>query len=101
MEVPLENYLILSAILFFIGVVAVMVRRNAIVLLMGVELMLNSANLVFLAFSRVHHSNDGHVFVFVVIAVAAAEAAVGLAIVLNIYRHRRTINVDEANAMKF
>ena len=99
--VPLENFLVLAAVLFFIGVIAVMVRRNAIVLLMGIELMLNSVNLTLLAFSRAHHNHDGHIFVFFIIAVAAAEAAVGLAIMLNIYRHRRNINVDEANALKF
>ncbi|MFT7621951.1 MAG: NADH-quinone oxidoreductase subunit K [Myxococcota bacterium] len=98
--VPIDHYLILAAILFSIGAAGVMTRRNALVILMSVELMLNAANLTFLAFARMHGDNTGHVMVFFVIAVAAAEAAVGLAIVLNVFRHKRTVNVDDIRALK-
>ena len=99
-SVPIEYYLVLAAVLFCIGAVGVLTRRNALVLLMSVELMLNAANLTLLAFARLHGDNTGHVMVFFVIAVAAAEAAVGLAILLNVFRHRETINVDELRALK-
>lgn len=100
MAVPLNNYLILGAILFSLGALGVLVRRNAIVVFMCVELMLNAVNLTFLAFSRARGDMDGHVISFFVIAVAAAEAAVGLAIFLHLFRGRRTLNVDEANLMR-
>ena len=100
MSIPLSYYLILSAALFSIGVVGVMARRNAIVVLMSVELMLNASNLTFIAFAKYRQDMNGHVFAFFNIAVAAAEAAVGLAIVINIFRHYRTVNVDEVTALK-
>ena len=86
--------------LFCIGAAGVMTRRNALVILMSVELMLNAANLTILAFARMHGDNTGHVMVFFVIAVAAAEAAVGLALVLSIFRHKRSVNVDDIRALK-
>ncbi|OGP98959.1 MAG: NADH-quinone oxidoreductase subunit K [Deltaproteobacteria bacterium RBG_19FT_COMBO_52_11] len=99
--VPLSGYLILSAILFSIGVVGFLLRRNAIVLFMSIELMLNAANLAFVAFSRYLHSMDGQIFVFFVMSVAAAEAAVGLAIIMAVFRTKETVNVDEVNLMKW
>ena len=99
-SVPLEHYLILAAILFMIGACGVMTRRNALVILMSIELMLNAANLTFLTFARMHGDHQGHVMVFFVIAVAAAEAAVGLAIVLAVFRHKRAVNVDDVRALK-
>ncbi len=99
--VPLSSYLILSAILFTIGVVGFLLRRNTIVIFMSIELMLNAANLALVAFSRFLHSMDGQIFVFFVMSVAAAEAAVGLAIIIAIYRTRETVNADEMNLMKW
>jgi NADH-quinone oxidoreductase subunit K len=99
--VPLSSYLILSAILFSIGVVGFLLRRNTIVIFMSIELMLNAANLALVAFSRFLHSMDGQIFVFFVMSVAAAEAAVGLAIIMAIYRTRETVNADEMNLMKW
>ena len=99
-EVPLSYYLIVSAILFVLGAFAVIVRRNALIIFMGVELMLNAVNLTFIAFSRFRGDLDGHSVALFVMAVAAAEAAVGLAIVLNLYRHRRTVNVDEVRSLR-
>jgi len=99
--VSLSSYLILSAILFSIGVIGFMLRRNTIVIFMSIELMLNAANLAFIAFSRFLHSLDGQIFVFFVMAVAAAEAAVGLAIIMAMYRTRGTVNADEMNLMKW
>jgi NADH-quinone oxidoreductase subunit K len=99
-SIPLSYYLILAAALFTVGIIGVMIRRNAIVLLMSVELVLNAANLTFIAFSKYRNDIDGHVFSFFVIAVAAAEAAVGLAIVLNIFRHFHSTNVDEVTQLK-
>tara|TARA_B100000886_G_C20320712_1_gene447963 strand:+ start:379 stop:684 length:306 start_codon:yes stop_codon:yes gene_type:complete len=96
----LNSYLIIAAALFSIGLFGVITRRNGIAVLMGVELILNSANLNFVAFSRFGGMNlDGHVFALVVIVLAAAEAAVALAIVINIYNNLNTINVDEASSM--
>ena len=96
----LNNYLIVAAALVSIGLFGVITRRNGIAVLMGVELILNSANLNFVAFSRFGGMNlDGHVFALVVIVLAAAEAAVALAIVINIYNNLNTINVDEASSM--
>ncbi len=97
--VPTTWYLLLAAILFGIGLVGVLTKRNALIVMMCVELMLNAANLTFLAFARQRASVDGHAIAFFVIAVAAAEAAVGLAIVLAIYRTRGGIHVDEARAL--
>ena len=92
--------LVLSIILFTIGATGFVVRRNAIVVLMCVELMLNAANLAFIAFSRQHIDLTGHIYVFMIMTVAAAEAAVGLAIVVLIFRTRRAVNLDEINLMK-
>lgn len=92
--------LLLSIILFTIGATGFVVRRNVIVVLMSVELMLNAANLAFIAFSRQHIDLTGHIYVFMVMTVAAAEAAVGLAIVVLIFRTRRKVNLDEINLMK-
>lgn len=99
--VPLSAYLILSAVLFTIGVVGFLLRRNLIVIFMSIELMLNAANLAFVAFSRFLNALDGQIFVFFVMAVAAAEAAVGLAIILAVFRTRETVNADEVNMMKW
>ena len=97
----LNNYLYISAILFSLGTFAVMTRRNGIAVLVGVELILNAANLNFVAFSRFGGMNiDGHIFSLFVIVLAAAEAAVALAIVINIYNNLHTINVDDAAMMK-
>jgi NADH-quinone oxidoreductase subunit K len=100
-NVPPECYLVLSAILFTIGVIGALARRNAIVVFMCIELMLNAVNLTFVTLSRFLQSIDGVLFAFFVIAVAAAEAAVGLAIFVMIYRSRETINVDEINLLKW
>jgi NADH-quinone oxidoreductase subunit K len=89
-----------AALLFIIGVVGVLTRRNALVILMSVELMLNAANLTLLTFARVRGDNGAHVLAFMVIAVAASEAAVGLAIVIHVFRHFRTVNVDEVQQLK-
>ncbi len=96
---PIQAYLLLAAVLFAIGLLGVLLKRNALIVMMSVELMLNAANLTFLAFARQRASLDGQAIAFFVIAVAAAEAAVGLAIVLAIYRTRGGINVDEARAL--
>ena len=98
--VPLSWYLTLSAMLFVIGVVGVLVRRNALVIFMSIELMLNAANLAFVAFARELHSLDGQIFVFFVMTVAAAEVAIGLAIIVNVYRLKETVYVDEINLLK-
>jgi NADH-quinone oxidoreductase subunit K len=99
--VPLSAYLLLSAVLFTVGVVGFLLRRNLIVIFMSIELMLNAANLAFVAFSRFLNALDGQIFVFFVMAVAAAEAAVGLAIILAVFRTRETVNADEVNMMKW
>jgi len=97
----LNSYLVLSAILFSLGLYTVVTRRNAVAILMGVELILNAANINFVAFSKfVTHNLDGHLISVFIIMLAAAEAAVALAIVLNLYNDRGHINVDEANTLK-
>ena len=97
----LNTYLFVAAILFSLGAFGVMTRRNGIAILMGVELILNAANINFVAFSRFGGMNlDGHIFALLVIVLAAAEAAVALAIIINIYNNMNTINVDEASALK-
>jgi NADH-quinone oxidoreductase subunit K len=96
----LNNYLILSAILFAIGTIGVLTRRNAIVIFMCVELMLNAVNLTFIAFSRYLGNIDGQIFVFFVMTVAAAEAAVGLALMIAFYKNRESIDVEDVNLMK-
>jgi NADH-quinone oxidoreductase subunit K len=100
MPVPLAAYQILAAVLFTIGVVGVLVRRSALIIFMSIELMLNAVNLSFVAFSRQHASMDGHIFVFFVMAVAAAEVAVGLAILVAIFRNKETANVDDVHLLK-
>ena len=99
--VPSSYYLVLSAILFTIGVIGVLVRRNAIVIFMCIEMMLNAVNLTFITFSRYLNSLDGQIFVFLVMTVAAAEVAVGLAIVVSIFRLKETTDVDEISLMKW
>jgi NADH-quinone oxidoreductase subunit K len=99
--VPPVFYLVLSGILFTIGVIGALTRRNAIVVFMCIELMLNAVNLTFITFSRFLQSMDGVLFAFFVMAVAAAEAAVGLAIFVLVYRSRETVNVDEINLLKW
>lgn len=99
--VPISYYIILSAVLFGLGVIAVVFKRNIITIFMGIELMLNAVNLAFVAFSREFNQFDGLVFVFFVIVVAAAEAAVGLAIVMAIARNRKSLNVEDINLLKF
>ncbi|MFQ5431436.1 MAG: NADH-quinone oxidoreductase subunit NuoK [Nitrospinota bacterium] len=100
MPLPLNYYLLLSAVLFVIGVVGVLTRRNAIIVYMSIELMLNAVNLTFIAFSRQLNDMGGHVFTFMVMAVAASEAAVGLAIIIALFRNRSSVNVDEVNLLK-
>jgi NADH-quinone oxidoreductase subunit K len=95
------HYIALAVILFVIGAVGVLVRRNAIVIFMCVELMLNAANLAFVGFSRLHGTLDGQVIAFFVMVVAAAEVVVGLAIITSIYRTRRSASVDDANLLKY
>lgn len=99
--VNITAYLLVGAALFGIGIIGVMMSRNIIVLLMAVELMLNAANLVIVAFSRVLNLMDGHAFVFLVLAVAAAEAAVGLAMVITIYNNRKSVNIDRYSLLKW
>lgn len=99
--VPLDYYIILSAFLFVVGVVGVIISRNLIVMFMAVEIMLNAANLALMAFSRHLRLMDGHVFVFLVMTVAAAEAAVGLAIIIAVFRSRESVDADRLNLMKW
>ena len=99
--VPLSFFLLLGAVLFTIGAFGVLARRNVIVIFMSIELMLNAVNLVFVAFARQLHSMDGQVAVFFVMTVAAAEAAVGLAIIITVFRNRETVNADELNLMRW
>ena len=99
--VPLEYYLVLSAIIFAIGVIGVLIRRNLIVVLMSIELMLNAVNLTFVAFANSRASMDGQVIVFFVMAVAAAEAVVGLAIIISVFRHRQSLDPQEMQLLKW
>jgi len=99
--VTLQHYLFLSAALFTLGVIGVMFRRNLIVILMSLELMLNAVNLTFIAFARYLGSVEGQIIVLFVMVVAAAEVAVGLAIAVTVFRQRGSINVDEVNLMKW
>jgi len=101
MTVNLNWYLALSALLFCIGVAGVLTRRNALVIFMSIELMLNAVNLSFIAFARFIPSVTGQVFVFFIMAVAAAEVAVGLAIIVTIFRHQETLDIDKVNIMKW
>jgi NADH-quinone oxidoreductase subunit K len=99
--VPLDHYLSLAAVIFAIGVIGVLVRRNLIVVLMSIELMLNAVNLTFIAFSRYLGSMQGQVIVFFVMAVAAAEAVIGLAIVIAVFRHRQSLDPQEMQLLKW
>ena len=98
--VPLQYYQLVAALLFTIGLVGVLVRRSALVIFMSIELMLNAVNLSFVAFSRLHGQMDGQIFVFFVMSVAAAEVAVGLAILVAIFRNRETASVDDVHLLK-
>ena len=94
------GYLVVSALLFVTGAIGVLMRRNALIMLMSLELMLNAVNLSFVAYARMLNNLSGHVFVFIVITVAAAEAAVGLAIILTIYRSKETVDADQMTLMR-
>src|SRR6516165_9271046 len=100
MNVGLQHYLVVSAMLFCLGLLGVIVRRNLLIIYMGLELMLNAANLALVAFSRFNNNLDGQVFVFFVITVAAAEVAVGLALIVALYRKRQTAHVEDLTLMK-
>jgi NADH-quinone oxidoreductase subunit K len=99
--VTLTHYLILSAILFIIGVVGVLLRRNAIIVFMSVEIMLNAVNISLIGFDNFLNHNDGQIFSFMVMCVAAAEVSVGLAIIISLFRNKPTVNLDEVNLMKW
>jgi len=99
--VPLNYYLILSAVVFAIGVTGVLIQRNLLVVLMSIELMLNAVNITFIAFSRFLGSTDGQVVVFFVMAVASAEAVIGLAIIISVYRQRQTLDPQEMQLLKW
>jgi len=98
--VPVDYYIILSAILFSIGALGVLIRRNPLIIFMSIELMLNAANLAFVAYGSVFKSFSGQIFGFFVIAVAAAEVAVGLALLVEIFKTKKNINIDELNSLK-
>ena len=98
--IPISYYLVVSAILFITGAIGVLIRRNALIMLMSLELMLNAVNLSFVAYARMFNDPGGHVFVFLSITVAAAEAAVGLAILLTIFRTKDTVDVDSLSLMR-
>jgi NADH-quinone oxidoreductase subunit K len=98
--VPVLNYVSLASVIFFIGVTGVLVRRNPLIMLMSIELMFNAANLLFIAFARAWLNNAGHIFAFLVITVAAAEAAIGLAIVVTVFRTSKNVDVDEVRALR-
>jgi NADH-quinone oxidoreductase subunit K len=98
--VPVSWYLILSAVLFTLGVAGFLLRRSVITVFMCIELMLNAVNLSFVAFSNQHKDVSGNIFTFFVMVVAAAEAAVGLAIILTVFKNRQTLNIDEINTLK-
>lgn len=101
MEIPIEYYLLLSAFMFIVGVVGVLTRRNAIIVFMSIELMLNSANLTMVAYSSFLGNSVGQLFVFFVMTVAAAEAAIGLAIIIAMFRNKKTLNIDKINILKW
>lgn len=98
--IPLSYYIIISAILFSMGALGVLIRRNALIIFMSIELMLNAANLAFVAFARSYHVITGQIFVFFVMTVAAAEVAVGLALIVAIFRSKRSIDVDQMSSLK-
>ena len=99
--IPLTHYLILSAVLFVIGVMGVLLRRNVIVVFMSIEIMLNAVNISLIAFDKYLNQHDGQIFSFMVICVAAAEVSEGLAIVISMFRNKPTVNLDEFNLMKW
>lgn len=99
--IPIQHYLFLSAVLFCIGIFGVLFRRNAIIIFMSIELMLNSVNLLLVAFSNYHNDAAGQVFVFFIMAVAAAEVAVGLAILVTIFRNTHSVDIDELKNLKW
>ena len=99
MIVPLEHVIILSIIIFSIGIMGVLFRKNVIIIFMSIELMLNAVNLSLVGFSRYYNSVDGQVFVFLVMTLAAAEVSVGLAIIVSLFRNKQTINIDEINIL--
>lgn len=99
-QVPLSYYLLLSAILFAIGTGGVLIRRNVIIVLMCVEMMMNAVNLTFIAFSRYLDSTTGQIFVFMIMAVAAVEVAIGLALLVELNRHKDTVNINEFNSLQ-
>lgn len=99
-QVPLSYYLLLSAILFSIGAGGVLIRRNVIIVLMCVEMMMNAVNLTFVAFSRYLDSTTGQVFVFMIMAVAAVEVAIGLALLVELNRHKDTVDINEFNSLQ-
>ncbi len=98
--VPVEWYTLLAVVLFILGALGVLIRRNAIIIFMSIELMLNAANLAFVSFARVRLALDGQLFVFFVMAVAAAEVAVGLALIVTIFRTKQNIDIDKINSMQ-
>jgi len=99
-SVPIEAYFALSMVLFILGAMGVLLRKNAIIIFMSVELMLNAANLALVAFSKQWNQLDGQIFVFFVMTVAAAEVAVGLALIVAIFRNKRSINIDDLHQME-
>ena len=99
--VPIQYYIFISAVLFSVGALGVLLRRNAIIIFMSIELMLNSVNLLLVAFSSYHNDASGQVFVFFIMAVAAAEVAVGLAILVTIYRNVHSVDIDELKNLKW
>jgi NADH-quinone oxidoreductase subunit K len=99
MLVPIGNYIALASVIFFIGVIGVIVRRNPLIMLMSIELMFNAANLLLIAFARVWLQNAGQIFAFIVITVAAAEAAIGLAIIVTTFRPERFVDVDDVRSL--
>ena len=99
MIVPVEHVILLSIIIFSIGIMGVLLRKNAIIIFMSIELMLNAVNLSLVGFSRYYNSVDGQVFVFLVMTLAAAEVAVGLAIIVSLFRNKQRINIDEINIL--
>ena len=100
MSVDVSHYVVLAAVMFFIGVVGVLLRRNPLILLMSIELMFNAANLALVAFSRAWVDNAGHIFVFLVVTVAAAEAAIALAIVVALFQRAKYVDVDEVAGLR-
>ena len=99
--IPLEHYLILSAVLFTIGVLGVLIRRNALMILLALEIMLNAVNLSFVAFSRFSGNLDGQIFVFFIMTIAAAEVAVGLAILIALFRNKRSVDTDHIKSLRW